>query len=174
MWAQHPAYRCLATIQKILKEDIMLQLASFFFISSLALYTTYLKATVSLSHYYCPRQSYKNLNFLKYQDLVVLGRLARWVSWLVPSLTWLNLPAAVQEFADLMTGQVSIKLRNNVADPGCLSRIPDPNFIPSGSRIRIFSIPDSGSKRFRIPALDPHQRILVFLTQRIVSMLLEI
>jgi hypothetical protein len=32
-----------------------------------------------------------------------------------------------------------------VADPGCLSRI------------RIFSIPDPGSKRFRIP--DPHQRI---------------
>jgi hypothetical protein len=31
---------------------------------------------------------------------VVLGRLARWVSWLVPSLTWLNLPAAVQEFAE--------------------------------------------------------------------------
>ena len=41
------------------------------------------------------------------QDLVVLGRLAGWLSWLVPSLTWLNLTDAVQEFADLMNGQVS-------------------------------------------------------------------
>jgi hypothetical protein len=38
---------------------------------------------------------------------------------------------------------------SNVADPGCLSRIPEPNF----------SIPDPGSNRFRI--LDPHPRILV-------------
>jgi hypothetical protein len=39
----------------------------------------------------------------------------------------------------------------SVADPGCLSRIPDPHF----------SIPDPGSrsKRFRIPDSDPHQRI---------------
>ncbi len=33
----------------------------------------------------------------------------------------------------------------SVADLGCLSQIPDPNF----------SIPDPGSKRFRIP--DPHR-----------------
>ncbi len=40
----------------------------------------------------------------------------------------------------------------NVADPGCLSQIPDPNFsIP---------VPDPGSKRHRIP--DPQQRILLF------------
>jgi hypothetical protein len=41
-------------------------------------------------------------------------------------------------------------------------------FIPDlGFRIRIFSsrIPDTGSKRFRIPDPDPHQRITVFLTQ---------
>ncbi len=37
----------------------------------------------------------------------------------------------------------------SVADPGCLNRIPDPNF----------SIPYPVSKRFRIPAPDPHQRI---------------
>jgi hypothetical protein len=37
--------------------------------------------------------------------------------------------------------------------PGCLSRIPDPNFFHPGSRIRIF-FPS------RIP--DPHQRIQVF------------
>ncbi len=35
----------------------------------------------------------------------------------------------------------------SVADPGCLSRIPDPTFFHSGSRIRTVSIP------------DPHQRI---------------
>ncbi len=38
-------------------------------------------------------------------------------------------------------------LISSVADPGCLSRIPDPNF----------SIQDPGSKKFWIP--DPHQRI---------------
>jgi hypothetical protein len=42
----------------------------------------------------------------------------------------------------------------SVADPGCLSRIPDPNF----------SIPDP----------DPHQGIYIFLTQKIFSKLLEI
>jgi hypothetical protein len=86
---------------------------------------------------------------------LVLGRLAGWVSWLVPSLTWLNLPAAVQEFADLMTGQVSFKLRNSVADPERFRipgpyfsiRIPDPNFFYPGSWIR----GQKGSKfRFRI------------------------
>jgi hypothetical protein len=30
----------------------------------------------------------------------------------------------------------------SVADPGCLSWIPDPTFFYPGSRIRIFSIPD--------------------------------
>jgi hypothetical protein len=55
------------------------------------------------------------------QDLVVLRSLAGWVTWLVPSLTWLNLTAAVQEFAHLMTGQVSTKtnliISYIVADP---------------------------------------------------------
>jgi hypothetical protein len=33
----------------------------------------------------------------------------------------------------------------SVADPGCLSRIPDPTFFHPGSRIQIVSIPDPGS-----------------------------
>jgi hypothetical protein len=44
------------------------------------------------------------------------------------------------------------------ANPGCLSRITDPNF----------SIQDPGSKRFWIPDPDRHQRINVYLTQKIV------
>jgi hypothetical protein len=51
----------------------------------------------------------------------------------------------------------------SVANPGCLSRILDPNF----------SIPDPGS-RFRIRDLDPQQSIEVFLTQKIVYNLSEI
>jgi hypothetical protein len=43
----------------------------------------------------------------------------------------------------------------SVADPGCLSRIPD----------LIFSIQDPG--RFRIP--DPHQRFLSIFNQKTVS-----
>jgi hypothetical protein len=34
----------------------------------------------------------------------------------------------------------------SVADPGCLSRIPDPTFYHPGSRIRTVSIPDPGSR----------------------------
>jgi hypothetical protein len=45
--------------------------------------------------------------------------------------------------------------------------IPDPNFsIPDLN----FSIPDLGSKRFRIPDLNPHQRIFA---QKTVSKLSE-
>ncbi len=41
--------------------------------------------------------------------------------------------------------------KSSVADPGCLSQIPDPTcFHPGSRRIRIFSIP------------DPHKRISVF------------
>ncbi len=42
--------------------------------------------------------------------------------------------------------------------------IPDPNG----------SIPDAGSKRYRITDPDPQQRIQVFLNQKIVTKLLEI
>jgi hypothetical protein len=40
-------------------------------------------------------------------------------------------------------------LKTGVADPGCLSRIPDP----------IFSISDPGSRVDKIQDPDPHQRI---------------
>jgi hypothetical protein len=47
-----------------------------------------------------------------------------------------------------------------------------------GSRMFVpdqnFSTPDPGSRRFRIPDQDPHQRIKAFLTQKIVSELSEI
>jgi hypothetical protein len=51
----------------------------------------------------------------------------------------------------------------SIADPRCLSPIPDPNF----------SIPDPGSKRFRIPDPDQHRRIQVFLAEKFVSDLWE-
>ncbi len=35
---------------------------------------------------------------------------------------------------------------SSVADPGCLSRIPDPNFFHPVSRIRTVSIPDPWSR----------------------------
>jgi hypothetical protein len=38
-------------------------------------------------------------------------------------------------------------LETSVADPGCLSRIPDPTFFHPGSRIRTVSIPDPGSSK---------------------------
>ncbi len=72
-----------------------------------------------------------------------------------------------------LCGGKEIKQDTGVADPGCLSRIPDPNFFRPGFRIRIFSIRDPyffhpGSEFFhpgsrmpdpacRIP--DPNQRI---------------
>jgi hypothetical protein len=53
---------------------------------------------------------------------------------------------------------------SSVSDPGCLFRIPDPNFY----------ISDPGSKRSWIPAPDPHKRNQVFLTQKIVFKISEI
>ena len=56
------------------------------------------------------------------------------------------------------------RVRNtSVADPGCFTRITDPNF----------SIPDPGSKRFQIPDPHPHQRMSVFLTPKTISKLSE-
>ncbi len=43
----------------------------------------------------------------------------------------------------------------SVADPGCLSRIPDPTFFHPGSRIRIVSIPDPGSASKNLSILTP-------------------
>jgi hypothetical protein len=47
-----------------------------------------------------------------------------------------------------------IIVKSSVADPGCLSRIPDPTFFHPGSRIRLFSIPDPNF-------LHPGSRILI-------------
>jgi hypothetical protein len=54
-----------------------------------------------------------------------------------------------------------VHLDSSVADPGWMF-IPDPNY------------PSPGPKRFRIPDPDPHQRVLTFLTQKIVSKLSDI
>jgi hypothetical protein len=53
-------------------------------------------------------------------------------------------------------------VETSVADPGCLSRI------------RNFSIPDPGSKRFPDPGSGSELKNLSILTQKIVSMLSEI
>jgi hypothetical protein len=44
------------------------------------------------------------------------------------------------------------KIESSVADPGCLSRIPDPNFFHPGFRVNRFPDPGpaSASKNFRI------------------------
>ncbi len=60
---------------------------------------------------------------------------------------------SVSDSFKLIQLQVSIRqlysaLSRSVADPGCLSRIPDP----------IFSIPDTGSWVDQIPDTDPHQK----------------
>jgi hypothetical protein len=59
---------------------------------------------------------------------------------------------------------LQIKERISVADPGCLSRIPDPNCLHPGSdlfptRIRMLTlpIPDPGVKK----APDPESRIRI-------------
>jgi hypothetical protein len=60
-------------------------------------------------------------------------------------------------------------IKSSVADPECLSRIPDPNFFPT-------LIPDPGSKRF--PDLESGSasasKNLSILTQNVVSKLSEI
>jgi hypothetical protein len=59
-------------------------------------------------------------------------------------------------------------LQASVADPGCLSWIPDPNFFHPGPR-------KQGQKDFRIPDPDLHQRNKIFyLTQKNFSKLSEI
>ncbi len=59
-----------------------------------------------------------------------------------------------------------MQLKSSVADLGCLSRIPDPNFFHPGSRVQ-------GEKDSRIPDPYSHQRISI-LTQKVVSKLSEI
>jgi hypothetical protein len=52
-------------------------------------------------------------------------------------------------------------IRFSVADPGCSSRFPDPNFFIQDPESRVKKIP------------DPHKRIYVFLTLKTVSKLSE-
>ena len=47
-----------------------------------------------------------------------------------------------------------------VADPGCLSRIPDPTFFHPGSRIRTVSITDPGSASKNLSILTPKKWFL--------------
>jgi hypothetical protein len=63
--------------------------------------------------------------------------------------------------------KVQIILNTSIADPGCLTRIPDPNFFHSGSWISIFSIPDP---EFQICIKE----FLSILIQKIVYNLSEI
>jgi hypothetical protein len=53
------------------------------------------------------------------------------------------------------TGKCICKNETSVADPGCLSRIPDPTFFHPGSRIRTVSIPDPGSSSKNLSILTP-------------------
>ncbi len=49
----------------------------------------------------------------------------------------------------------AVLLLSSVADPGCLSWIPDPTFFHPGSRIRTVSIPDPGSSSKNLSILTP-------------------
>ena len=54
----------------------------------------------------------------------------------------------------------------SVADPGCLSQIPDPTFFHPGSRIRTVSIPDPGSASKNLSILTPKKQKKWFLSSR--------
>ncbi len=54
----------------------------------------------------------------------------------------------------------------SVADPGCLSRIPDPTFFHPGSRIRTVSIPDPGSSSKNLSILTPKKGKKWFLSSK--------
>jgi hypothetical protein len=54
----------------------------------------------------------------------------------------------------------------SVADPGCLSRIPDPTFFHPGSRIRTVSIPDPGSSSKNLSILTPKKDKKWFLSSK--------
>ena len=54
----------------------------------------------------------------------------------------------------------------SVADPGCLSRIPDPTFFHPGSRIRTVSIPDPGSSSKNLSILTQKKAIKWFLSSK--------
>ncbi len=54
----------------------------------------------------------------------------------------------------------------SVADPGCLSRIPDPTFSHPRSRIRTVSIPDPGSSSKNLSILTPKKAKKWFLSSK--------
>ncbi len=54
----------------------------------------------------------------------------------------------------------------SVADPGCLSRIPDPTFFHPGSRIRTVSIPDPGSSSKNLSIITPKKAKKWFLSSK--------
>jgi hypothetical protein len=56
------------------------------------------------------------------------------------------LPLQLLEVTRIQRKIIRMILTASVADPGCLSRIPDPTFFHPGSRIRTVSIPDPGSQ----------------------------
>ncbi len=54
----------------------------------------------------------------------------------------------------------------SVADPGLLSRIPDPTFFHTGSRIRTVSIADPGSSSKNLSILTPKKQKNWFLSSK--------
>ncbi len=61
---------------------------------------------------------------------------------------------------------ISIVVSFSVADPGCLSRIPDPTFFHPGSRIRTVFIPDPGSSSKNLSILTPKKAKKWFLSSK--------
>jgi hypothetical protein len=67
----------------------------------------------------------------------------------------LNHPDSLDIYIDNLFPKIS------VADPGCLSRIPDPTFFHPGSRIRTVSIPDPGSSTENLSILTPKKSKII-------------
>ncbi len=112
--------------------------------------------------------------------LIRQGRHKPWVTWRVPRTPgctgWTSPAADRSSSSPARTWRELFQAITSVAHPGCLSRIPDPNFFHPGSRIRIkefkycnpkivflssrkydpggFVHPGSGS-RFFLPIPDP-------------------
>jgi hypothetical protein len=65
------------------------------------------------------------------------------------------LPLQLLEVTRIQRKIIRMILTTSVADPGCLSRIPDPTFFHPGSRIRTVSIPDPRSASKNLSILTP-------------------
>jgi hypothetical protein len=79
------------------------------------------------------------------------------------SLHWLNNASGLFLSFPLITSGVQyncalIKVDCSVADPGCLSRMPDPTFFHTGSRIRTVSIPDPEAASKNLTILTPKKK----------------